>query len=64
MQQVVWATDGIHRRPPAPRAADGEHTGGLRSGRVASAVLRQEAGSGVSLMHIHETYLAQAAARA
>lgn len=66
-----------HSRPPPPKqippphtGAAGEHTGQLRSGRVATAVLRQAGGavevegsSSWRIAFIQETYVPQEAAR-
>jgi hypothetical protein len=47
-----------------PRFAEGEHTATQRSGRWASAVLRQQVGNSYRIAYIHETYVPQESARA
>lgn len=42
----------------------GEHTAAQRSGRWASAVLRQQAGNSYRIAYMHETYVPQESARA
>ena len=48
----------------SPAHTAGEHTAAQRSGRWASAVLRQQAGNSYRIAYMHETYVPQESARA
>lgn len=50
--------------PHACHHAADEHTGAQRSGRWATAVLRQQAGNSYRIAYVHETYVPQESARA